>query len=567
MESPLMLGIRSVGVNVVLHNVRRNVFERLERIGDVNFDLNKKKKNALESLVRNSGTLEIPRSKCYEVADSYETQNWKTRITKMTIADEKRELDSKLKNNSRILAETDESDDDGLAEVNPESEVIDETYQREAVLRRLAEIERRGETRILRNFERMKNQSSLSEAKGLFSKRSKPVDPSKESLESLVELLQEALQAVPDSVLHLMTGWTRSGDCGRSADQKPDWLDMEKLRRGQKFAENYMYAVFFQNALTLFVIFSIEDSLKPLIITGKSSTPYTAFKRYLSTGLRIRRWMTGDLWTKGSVANRDISTVRAMHAAVRRRLETSTTEEINAATKIGNPWCPMRETLIRDFSEACEAPKIDQCPYVVEPSSLDRPKSINQTEMALTQWCFVGLLVSFPTSFGVHYVSDEDLEAYCHLWRSIGYQLGVEDEYNFCRGTLEDIRSRTNDYLESWVKPNLRNVSPEWEHMTRCVVSGLNAVISDIAYENVLLFLTEMLDLPMPRLYASLSYTEWCRHKIRKFHFSYTLKLPGMAGWFNKFVNKATKRAENFTHDELEVIRIKMDSIYPGQNK
>ncbi|XP_046599077.1 uncharacterized protein LOC124295045 [Neodiprion lecontei] len=138
MESPLMLGIRSVRVNVVLHNVRRNVFEPLERFGDVNF-----------ALVRNSGTLEIPRSKCYEVADSYETQNWKTRITKMTIADEKRELDSKLKNNSRILAETDESDDDGLAEVNPESEVIDETYQREAVLRRLAEIERRGETRIL----------------------------------------------------------------------------------------------------------------------------------------------------------------------------------------------------------------------------------------------------------------------------------------------------------------------------------------------------------------------------------------------------------------------------------
>ncbi|XP_046748364.1 uncharacterized protein LOC124412498 [Diprion similis] len=380
-------------------------------------------------------------------------------------------------------------------------------------------------------------------------------------------MLQEALQGVPDSILHLMTGWTRPGDCGRPADQKPDWLDMEKLRRGQKFAENHMYAIFFQDMISLFIIFSLEDSLKPLIMTGKSSTPYTAFKRYLSTGLRVRHWMTGDLWTKGSVANMDISTVRAMHGTVRRRLETSTNEEVDAAAEIGKPWSPMREILIKDFSEACEAPSIGQCPYVVEPGSHDRPKGINQTEMVLTQWCFVGLLVSFPESFGVHYASEEDLEAFCHLWRSIGYQLGVEDEYNFCRGTLEDIRRRTHDYLESWIKPNLRNVSPEWEHMMRCVVTGLSAVVSDTTYESALLFLTEMLDLPMPRLNASLSYLEWCRHKIRKFHFSYTLKLPGMAGWFNSFVNKATERAENFTPEELEVIRIKMDSIYPGQDK
>lgn len=114
-----------------------------------------------------------------------------------------------------------------------------------------------------------------------------------------------------------------------------------------------------------------------------------------------------------------------MHAAARRKLEASTTEEIDAAARIPNPLCPVREILLKDFEESCEAPIAGQCPHT---SMWNSWRGINQTDMAFTQWGFLGLLICYPKNFGVHYATEEDFEAFCHLWRNIGYQLGIEDE-------------------------------------------------------------------------------------------------------------------------------------------
>lgn len=113
---------------------------------------------------------------------------------------------------------------------------------------------------------------------------------------------------------------------------------------------------------------------------------------------------------------------------MRKRLEASTIEEIDASAVIQNPWCPTLGIIANDFSEACETPAIGQCPYIAENGSPIRPKGINQTEMALTQWGYVSLITCYPEQIGLHNVTDEELEDFCHLWRSIGYQLGIEDE-------------------------------------------------------------------------------------------------------------------------------------------
>lgn len=46
--------------------------------------------------------------------------------------------------------------------------------------------------------------------------------------------------------------------------------------------------------------------------------------------------------------------------------------------------------------------------------------------------------------------------------------------YNFCRGSLEEIKQRMRDLYQYWIIPNFKNVTPEWEHMTRCVVVPFN---------------------------------------------------------------------------------------------
>ncbi|XP_046748354.1 uncharacterized protein LOC124412496 [Diprion similis] len=435
-------------------------------------------------------------------------------------------------------------------------------YDRDAILYDLASSDSSWQARFIAGVERMKN-GGVKSADSLVNFEQDVANLTEECRESMMEKLREASKAIPDSMLHLCTGRNRPGDCGRPSDVKPEWLDMEKLRRGQKFAQEHMFPIYFSEMLSLFALFSFEDGLKPLIMTGRSSTPFTAFKRYLSTGLRIRHWYTEDLWAKGSPARKDILTVRMMHGAAKRRLDASTNAEIDAAAKIPNACCPSREMLLKDFAETCEVPVIGQCPYLLERNNPDRQKGINQTEMALTQWGFVGLIISYPKCLGVHYATDEDLEAFCHLWRSIGYQLGMEDEYNFCRGTLEEIRQRSSDFLETWVKPNLRIITPEWEHMMRCIFTGVSVYLPGATYETSLLYLTEILNLQMPRLYASLSYKDWINHNLSKSLFYCTIKLPGMKSLFNALLNRTLDRAEKYTSEEIDAIRIKLSNI-PG---
>lgn len=363
---------------------------------------------------------------------------------------------------------------------------------------------------------------------------------------------------LPNDLVRFFIASQFEGDCGRSSDVKPDWLDLEKFKRGQKFAMDHYFGLSYAQLLSLFILFSFEDGIKPLILTGKSSTPYTAFKRYTSTGLRIRNWYTDNPWEKGTKAYNDIQTVKKMHAAVRKRLMKSDFETIDAATKIENPFCPSRDILLKDFNETCPPEFVGQTPFMLirNPElNFIKPKGLNQADMALTQFGFCGLIILYPEYFGVFHVTDDDMEAFCHTWRGIGYLLGIDDEFNFCRGSLNEVRQRCKDFVELWAIPNFRELTPECEHMLRCVVESLQYSIPGTNYETCVLYLAEMLNLQLPRLYSSLTYRMWIRHIVLKFFYRYTCQVPGVMSLLNKRASNALDKAANFSaekHEELK---------------
>ncbi|XP_051169218.1 uncharacterized protein LOC127286717 isoform X2 [Leptopilina boulardi] len=242
---------------------------------------------------------------------------------------------------------------------------------------------------------------------------------------------KNALKILPDDMLLLIVASNFEGDCGRTPDEKPNWLDMEKFKRGQKFAMDYFFAVSYAQLLSLFILFSFEDGLKPLIFTGKSSTPYTAFKRYISTAKRVRNWYTKNPWKEGTEAYNDIQTVRKMHSIVREKLQKIDNKTIDELTKIKNPHSPSRDILRKDFHHACPEPSLGQCPFLFfqNKSELNylRPKGLNQGDMVTTQFAFMGLVILYPKNFGIFH-NEENLDAFCHTWRGIGYLLGIDDE-------------------------------------------------------------------------------------------------------------------------------------------
>ncbi|CAG2053113.1 unnamed protein product [Timema podura] len=85
---------------------------------------------------------------------------------------------------------------------------------------------------------------------------------------------------IPQYLQLLIEGTSVCGDSKNARDTKPDWLDLEKFRRGQKFAQDYLFGLVFAEMLTLLGLFSFPDSLQPLIFTRSSDTPFKNIDRY-----------------------------------------------------------------------------------------------------------------------------------------------------------------------------------------------------------------------------------------------------------------------------------------------
>ncbi|XP_014473029.1 PREDICTED: uncharacterized protein LOC106743576 [Dinoponera quadriceps] len=291
---------------------------------------------------------------------------------------------------------------------------------------------------------------------------------------------------------------------------------------------NYFFGICVAQLVSLFVIFSFEDGLKTMILSEKSDTPYRAFKRYLSTVVRLNNWYVEDPWDQETQAHRNVQKVRKMHLAMRRRLRSYDYEQIDASSRIPEVCCPLQGIIVKDFKDTCPMANDLQCPF-----TMTRTKKQSQGDMSCTQSAFMSMMVLYPKKFGVHNVCNEDLEAFCHMWRGLGYLLGIEDQYNFCCGGLQEVRERIKNCIEFWLKPYLRSVTPEWEHMSLCLYRSMYTFVPVQNYKTHLLYICDIFELNMPRLYRSMSLVEKMMYSWMHFQFGYLTRLPLVHAFFS----------------------------------
>nr|CAD7452695.1 unnamed protein product [Timema tahoe] len=242
-----------------------------------------------------------------------------------------------------------------------------------------------------------------------------------------------------------------------------------------------------------------------------------------------------------------------MHNGVRHKLNSKSEMTLKQPL-----WCKLTEELRQDFSSSC--------PYSPATRIYSAPRGsnrvfINQADMAVTQFGFVGLMVLYPKRFGAGGASEDDLEGFCHLWRAVGYLLGVEDRYNFCSGSLEDVRERSKDLIQWCIKPSLREVSQDWEHMSRCLIEGISYYIPGVSFEASLMYLTRLLDISAPCLVASLTVWQNFMFHLTWFVMSYFLRLPGVLAVHNWLLNMALHRANKASHSWLHRLENKSYSF------
>jgi len=141
---------------------------------------------------------------------------------------------------------------------------------------------------------------------------------------------------------------------------------------------------------------------------------------------RIFNWYDEEPWIEGTQAYKNMQFVRRMHLMTRAKLCELDNEQIKNESKITEPWCSDRELFLKDFSAACLSENdsffvtINKSPYA--------PKGVNNADMAGTQCAIISLVLLCPQNVGIHNATDEDIEAFCHMWRCYGYCLGIKDE-------------------------------------------------------------------------------------------------------------------------------------------
>lgn len=85
---------------------------------------------------------------------------------------------------------------------------------------------------------------------------------------------------VPESLLEFIPAFFHQEDCGRSPVEKPEWLDMDKYRRGQKFVQDYFVGITMTIMLGIIPSYTFDSNLNPILLSDRAHTPFLGFKRY-----------------------------------------------------------------------------------------------------------------------------------------------------------------------------------------------------------------------------------------------------------------------------------------------
>ncbi|XP_018563856.1 uncharacterized protein LOC108905470 [Anoplophora glabripennis] len=226
----------------------------------------------------------------------------------------------------------------------------------------------------------------------------------------------------------------------RNRDDLPPFYDEELFRRGQKFFHKHIFGLFLSKCLGLVAVLAVPSILKVLMFTRMSGTELTAYKRYVSTILHMMVWYDSD-FKPGSKLWKSIADVRKRH---------------NSAS-----------------NRSCSA-------------GMNR---ITQKDMAITQFGFMGISVCRSKMVGIHKASDEEWEGFIHIWRVIGYLMGIEDRFNLCSGTVEETRERCNILMEQVFRPNIEQKDENFIKMARNMIHALKCINIFIKFETIMYYL------------------------------------------------------------------------------
>ncbi|KAG5890638.1 hypothetical protein JTB14_034928 [Gonioctena quinquepunctata] len=226
-------------------------------------------------------------------------------------------------------------------------------------------------------------------------------------------------------------------------DNLPLFYDEKLFRKGQDVFNKHIYAMFVGKLFGLLAILSIPSILNILIFTKMSGSDVSAYKRYMATIFHMMVWYQSD-FQPGSKSWKSISEVRRMH---------------NSASR-----------------KSCAA-------------NINR---ISQKDMALTQFGFIGFPLARAEKIGIYHMSEEEWEAFLHVWRVVGYLMGIENRFNICRGSVEETREICNLLIDNVFRIRIEEKNKNFLSMSRHLIRGMWAMNPVLDFKSFMTLLHDL---------------------------------------------------------------------------
>merc|ERR1712007_242295 len=179
----------------------------------------------------------------------------------------------------------------------------------------------------------------------------------------------------------------------------------------------------------LFQGFSTARFAVVLDHAGYAQDPLTTFYRFRSTAGFVLDWFIHQLNDPASVARRSLYTVRCMHTFARRR---------------------SNRLFSKPHGEGIALSQYD----------------LGEVQLGFSAVC----LLLMEVAVGMEPVAMADREAMVHVWRLIGWHLGIKDEFNVCR-SVEYMSACMEDYM-IWMPQRLRTCRPVAHVLQKSVIQG-----------------------------------------------------------------------------------------------
>lgn len=191
------------------------------------------------------------------------------------------------------------------------------------------------------------------------------------------------------------------GDHGQQpGENKFDWLDENKIKKGQAFIRRNFFSIMFSHFLSLLLIFCFKSGRAVLLRTGESHKRDNSLTRYLSTVLHVKLWYETDFIIEKSKTYQDIYAVRKMHRAAAINYEKAKTPVVYMNDS--------QEALLNAIQEDCKNIETKDTPWDLLVETPEVPMS--QFDMVITQYCFLGFVNLHPKMFGIWEDDEEGMD-------------------------------------------------------------------------------------------------------------------------------------------------------------